>query len=53
MPCDGGYQAEILANSGLPEGDCPGDARVDETAGDTCCALEGSYAADDLPGHMK
>ncbi|MFJ9758690.1 DUF4190 domain-containing protein [Streptomyces sp. NPDC101149] len=46
VPCDGVHQAEIFANFGLPEGDYPGDARVDETAGDKCYALEGSYAMD-------
>ncbi|MEU6518185.1 DUF4190 domain-containing protein [Streptomyces sp. NPDC046978] len=46
VPCDGVHQAEIFANFGLPEGDYPGDARVDKTAGDKCYALEGSYAMD-------
>ncbi|TFV32915.1 hypothetical protein E4K10_26910 [Streptomyces sp. T1317-0309] len=38
--------AGILANFRLPEGYSPDDAGVDETAGDRCRALEGSYAMD-------
>ncbi|GAA3881818.1 hypothetical protein GCM10022207_55880 [Streptomyces lannensis] len=46
MPCDGGHQAGILANFRPPEGYSPDDVGVDETAGDRCRALEGSYAMD-------
>ncbi|MEU9332467.1 DUF4190 domain-containing protein [Streptomyces sp. NPDC048290] len=46
VPCEDRHEGEVFATFELPDGDFPGDARIEETADERCYALQSSYAMD-------